>query len=239
MKAVCNKRKKESRDDSHSSPFYLYLVLLYRLLSRSSSVSSRSSSSVSVSSGCVVSRDSITCHLHRAYDNVLAGSELETLEGELSDLDALAELQTCHVDVEVLRDLLIRSSDVNLTDREVHATTIANTLCQTVELNGDADSDRLLIVDLVEVDVQRSVGDGVELDLLQDSGMILTVDIDLNNVDVRSVDHFAELVERSSESERCRLTLSVFLLTIEVARDETFLTEGFRSFLTKDFTLLT
>jgi hypothetical protein len=211
--------------------------IAYCLLSSVSSVSGRCCSvCVSVGSG---RSHGVTCHLHRAYDNVLACSELETLEGELADLDALAQAQTGDIDVEVLRDLLIRSCDVDLADREVHAATVANTLCQTVELDGDADGDRLLIVDLVEVDVQRSVGDGVELDLLENSRVILTVDSDLDNVDVRSVNHFAQLAEGRCESKSRGLAIGVFGLTIEVARDETFLTEGFRSFLTKGFALLT
>ncbi len=139
----------------------------------------------------------------------------------------------------MLRNRLIWSCDIDLADREVHAATVANTLCQTVELDRNADSDRLLVVDLVEVDVQRSVGHWVELDVLEDSCVILAVDSHLDDVDVGSVDHLAELAERRRESESYWLAVLVLSLAIEVAGYESFLTEGFRSFLTKDLALLT
>ena len=52
---------------------------------------------------------------------------------EIAYLDALSDLQRCNVDVEVLRYYCVRSCYVNLTDREVHTTTITYTLCQTYE----------------------------------------------------------------------------------------------------------
>ena len=56
------------------------------------------------------SRHSGTCHLDRAYDDILASSNLEALEAQLANLDALANLERSNVDVEVLRNLLVRSS---------------------------------------------------------------------------------------------------------------------------------
>ena len=109
------------------------------------------------------SRHSGTCHLDRAYDDILASSNLEALEAQLANLDALANLERSNVDVEVLRNLLVRSSNFDLTDREVHAATVAYTLCKTCELNRNTDSDRLLVVNLEEVYVKnRQLPGGTE-----------------------------------------------------------------------------
>ena len=110
-----------------------------------------------------------TCHLDRANDNLLRSSNLKTLEAEFANLDALANLQSSNVYIEMLRDLLIRSCNVNLADREVHASTVAYTLCQTNELDRNTDSERLLVVNLIEVYVKQSVCYRVELNLLEDS----------------------------------------------------------------------
>lgn len=99
---------------------------------------------------------------------LLRSSELKTLEAQLTNLDALAQAKAGNVDVEVLRNVLVRSCNVDLTDGEVHAATITDTLCQTVELNRNANGDRLLVVDLEEVDMQQSVCYRVELQLLED-----------------------------------------------------------------------
>ena len=99
----------------------------------------------------------------------------------------------------MLRNNLVRSCNVDLTDREVHTTTITYTLCKTCQLNWNTDSDRLLVVNLVEVNVQRSVCCWVELDLLHDSCVALTVDDEVDNVYMRSVDDFTQLSEWNCE----------------------------------------
>ena len=184
------------------------------------------------------SRHCGTSHLDRAYDDILASSKLQTLEAELANLDALANLQGSNIDVEVLRNLLVRSSNVDLTDREVHATTITYTLCKTCELNWDTDCDRLLIVNLEEVYVKNSVSYRVELDILEDSCVRLAVDNEVDNIDVRSVDNLTELSHRNCKSHSCRLAV-LLCEAVNVARNKSFLTQCLRSFLAKVCTLLT
>ena len=138
----------------------------------------------------------------------------------------------------MLRNLLIRSGNIYLADREVQTATVTNTLGQTVELNGNTDGDGLLIVHLIEVNVQRSVCHGVELDLLHDSCVLLALDVEADHIDVRSIDELAELCESDGEGQSLGLAIN-FLLTIKVTRNIAFLTEGLRSFLTKVNALLT
>ena len=97
----------------------------------------------------------------------------------------------CNIDVEVLGDVLVRSCNVDLTDGEVHATTISYTLCQSIELNGNADSDWLLIVNGKEVYMKQCIGYRMELKLFQDSRVILSVDLQIDDIDVGRVNQFA------------------------------------------------
>ena len=126
-----------------------------------------------------------------------------------------------------------------IADREVHTTTVADTLSQTNKLHGNTNGDRLGIVHLIEVNVQQRVGHGVELKFLEDSCVVLAVNIEVDHIDVGSVDELAEVAHRHCESLGNGLAILTFLLAIEVAGDKSLLTQFFRSFLSKVCTLLT
>ena len=139
----------------------------------------------------------------------------------------------------MLGDLLVRSLDVDLADGEVHATTSANTSSETLKLHGHTHDDRLLVVDLVEVDVEQSVRDRVELQLLHDGRMALAVDDEVDDVDVRRIDELAELRHRGDKRHGDGTAVLALLLTIDVAGHQALLAVLLRSFLSKGFTLLT
>ena len=65
----------------------------------------------------------------------------------------------------------------------------------TYEVYRDTNSDWLLRSYLEEVNVENSVSYWVELNLLQDSLMLLAVDVEVDDVDVRSVNCLTELRE--------------------------------------------
>ena len=75
----------------------------------------------------------------------------------------------------------------------------SRTPCQADELHGNADGDRLLVVDLVEVYVEQRVCYRMELKLLEDSRVGFAVDDQLYDVDVRCVNQFAQFCHGSSE----------------------------------------
>ena len=116
----------------------------------------------------------------------------------------------------MLWDLLVRSCYVNLADGKVHATTIANTLSQACQLNRNADIDRFLIVYLVEVNVQRCVCNWVELNFFQNCSVMLSINVQIDNIDVWSVDDFTKFTERNCKCMCLWPAVSIFLLTIEV-----------------------
>ena len=170
--------------------------------------------------------DGVTCRLDGAYDHLFRRDQLEPFEAQFAHLDALAQLETRHVDVEVLRNLLVRRLDVDLADRHVHASAVAYTLCQAGELHGNTDGDGLLVVDLVEVNVEQRVRYRVELQFLENRRVRFAVDDQLDDVDVRCVDHLAQFRHRSGEGDCYRLAVLV-RLAIEVAGDEALLAEQF------------
>ena len=121
----------------------------------------------------------------------------------------------------MLRNCLVRSSNIDLADRQVDTTTVAHTLSQTVELNGDTDSDRLLVVHLVEVDVEQCVSHRMELQFLHHGSVNLTVDNELYYIDVGSVNHLAELSHWANERSGYGQTVLVLLLAVHVTWDKT------------------
>ena len=69
----------------------------------------------------------------------------------------------------------------------------------TNELNGNTNSNGLVLAYLVEVYVYQCVCCGVELKLLDDSLVSLTVDSQINYVYIRSVDNLTQLGCGNSE----------------------------------------
>ena len=66
-------------------------------------------------------------------------------------------------------------------------------------LDRDAHCDRLLVVNLVEVNVKEGVCYRMELKLLENRCTLLAVDDELDNVDVWSVDDLSQLAHRTSD----------------------------------------
>ena len=126
-------------------------------------------------------------------DDLCRCSELKTVELQATNLDRLADFEICDIDVELLRNLLIRCCNLNLADRERHTATEAYTCGQTNEVDRNADSDRLLWCNLEEVNVQRRVCYWVELQFLNDCDVLLAVNVKVDDIDVWSVDSLAQL----------------------------------------------
>ena len=108
----------------------------------------------------------------------------------------------------------------------------------TIQLHGDTDSDRLGLVDLIEVDVHQGISCGVELKFLHHSLVSLTVDSQVDNVHMRSVNHLAELGCGDGECQSLGQTILTFLLTIKVTGNQTLLAEFLCGFLAGSGTLL-
>ena len=134
---------------------------------------------------------STTCstgELNGADDSVLSVDDFETFEAEGTDLDGLTKTKLRNVDEELLGDLRVRSAYLELTHFEAELTPCLHTFCVTSQDNGYFHYDRLVSFYLKEVQVQDSIGDRVELKILQDSLDLTTFDVEVNSEDVWRID---------------------------------------------------
>lgn len=134
---------------------------------------------------------STTCstgELNGADDSVLSVDDFETFEAEGTDLDGLTKTKFRNVDEELLGDLRVRSAYFELTHFEAELTPGLHTFCVTSEDDGNFHDDRLVGFYLEEVEVQDSVSDGVELEVLEDSLDLTAIDIEVDSEDVWRVD---------------------------------------------------
>ena len=126
----------------------------------------------------------------------------------------------------MLGNLLIGSCNVDFANREVDFTTVAYTLSQTVQLDGDANGDGFLVVHLVEVDMKQRVGNGMELQLFDDGLVCLAIDVEVDNVNIGCVDYLAQF---GCGAGKCQSNGLAFFASfaIEVTGNETFFSQKF------------
>ena len=152
----------------------------------------RGALSLRLSCGLLVALShSTTCstgELNGADDSVLSVDDFETFEAEGTDLDGLTKTKLRNVDEELLGDLRVRSAYLELTHFEAELTPCLHTFCVTGEDDGNFHDDRLRSFYLEEVEVQDSVSDGVELEVLEDSLDLTAIDIEVDSEDVWRVD---------------------------------------------------
>ena len=96
----------------------------------------------------------------------------------------------------------------------------------------NVDCDWLLLIDCKEIHVQASVSYRVELELVKNSGVLLSVEVEVNYIGARSVGDGLEFLciyceENVLESE-----------TVEIARNESLCAEGLDGSLVANLTKL-
>ena len=133
-----------------------------------------------------------TCELNGTNHSVLGVDQFETVKVEVADLESLAETEVVDVDDDALGNLCVDSLDFDLLHREGQLTTGFHTLGVAFEFHGNLDGDRLLVIDLEQVDVEDGVLHGVELDVLEHGIALLAVDVKLDSEDVGCIDEFAD-----------------------------------------------
>ena len=147
---------------------------------------------------------STTCstgELNGADDSILSIDDFETFEAEGTDLDGLTKAKLRNVDEELLGDLRVRSAYLELTHFEAELTPCLHTFCVTSEDDGNFHDDRLVSFYLEEVEVEDRVSDGVELEVLEDSLNLATVDIEVDSEDVWRVDEVTYAILAYGEVE--------------------------------------
>lgn len=147
---------------------------------------------------------STTCstgELNGADDSVLSVDDFKTFEAEGTDLDGLTKTKLRNVDEELLGDLRVRSAYLELTHFEAELTPCLHTFCVTGEDDGNFHDDRLVSFYLEEVEVQDSVSDGVELEVLEDSLDLTAFDVEVDSEDVWRVDEVTYAILAYGEVE--------------------------------------
>ena len=147
---------------------------------------------------------STTCstgELNGADDSVLSVDDFETFEAEGTDLDGLTKTKLRNVDEELLGDLRVRSAHLELTHFEAELTPCLHTFSVTGEDDGNFHDDRLVGFYLEEVEVQDSVSDGVELEVLEDSLDLTAFDVEVDSEDVWRVDEVTYAILAYGEVE--------------------------------------
>ena len=165
----------------------------------------RGALSLRLSCGLLVALShSTTCstgELNGADDSVLSVDDFETFEAEGTDLDGLTKTKLRNVDEELLGDLRVRSAYLELTHFEAELTPCLHTFSVTGEDDGNFHNDRLVSFYLEEVEVQDSVSDGVELEVLEDSLDLTAIDIEVDSEDVWRVDEVTYAILAYGEVE--------------------------------------
>ena len=147
---------------------------------------------------------STTCstgELNGADDSVLSVDDFETFEAEGTDLDGLTKTKLRNVNEELLGDFRVRSAYLELTHFEAELTPSLHTFSVTGEDDGNFHDDRLVSFYLEEVEVQDSVSDGVELEVLEDSLDLTAFDVEVDSEDVWRVDEVTYAILAYGEVE--------------------------------------
>lgn len=165
----------------------------------------RGTLSLRLSCGLLVALShSTTCstgELNGADDSVLSVDDFETFEAEGTDLDGLTKTKLRNVDEELLGDLRVRSAYLELTHFEAELTPSLHTFSVTSQDDGNFHDDRLCSFYLEEVEVQDSVSDGVELEVLEDSLDLTAFDVEVDSEDVWRVDEVTYAILAYGEVE--------------------------------------
>ena len=165
----------------------------------------RGTLSLRLSCGLLVALShSTTCstgELNGADDSVLSVDDFEAFEAEGTDLDGLTKTKLRNVDEELLGDLRVRSAYLELTHFEAELTPSLHTFSVTGEDDGDFHDDRLVSFYLKEVEVEDSVSDGVELEVLEDGLDLTAFDVEVDSEDVWRVDEVTYAILAYGEVE--------------------------------------
>ena len=172
---------------------------------------------------------STTCstgELNGADDSILSVDDFETFEAEGTDLDGLTKTKLRNVDEELLGDLRVRSAYLELTHLEAELTPSLHTFSVTSQDDGNFHDDRLVSFYLEEVEVEDSVSDGVELEVLEDSLDLTAIDVEVDSEDVWRVDEVTYAILAYGEVE-------YFVTSVEDCGDLITSTEALSGLLTE------
>lgn len=163
---------------------------------------------LSLLSSCTTSG---TSQLNGANHNLLRVNQLKAFVVQLAHLDSLAKAERSNVNNQLLGNLVVSGANLQLASLQLQLTTGTHTFCQTFEGNGHFHNDGLLCCNLIEIDVEDTVCNRVELNVLQHSLASLTIDNEIYRVDVGRIDEVTNFVVSHCEvSSNGQIVLATF-----------------------------
>lgn len=175
-----------------------------------------------------------TGHLDSAYDNLLGSNEFETFKAEVAHLDALAEAEAGHVDVQLFGDEVVGSLHVDLANHSHELTTGAYTFSKALGCDGHTDNDGTVGYYLIEVNVEHVVLHGVALNFLYDSLVLYAVNVDVHEIYVRGEVNLVDFLLVYYEVGSYGQTVFVTLFSVHHAGNEAVLANFLGGFLADD-----
>ena len=148
-------------------------------------------------SGGSSSRNSSTSRLNTSNNSTLGVEDLEVVVVEISNFDNLTETEGGDVNIEDVGQVGDETLNVEFTHLNLKFTTSLNAFGVTNNAEGYTDCYRLLGEDLKEVDVEDVVGNGMELNVLEDNLHGLAIDGQVDDVDIGGVYKTTEIYLRN------------------------------------------
>ena len=172
-------------------------------------------------SGLCSGTTSCTSQLNGADNGILGVHQLQALEVEVAYSHGLAQTQSVDVDHQTPGNLVVQSLNLQLTHGQRQLTTGLYTLGMTLDLYGYLHNDGLVRIYLQEIDVEQSILDGLELQVLDNGLDLLAVQVDVNLEDVGSIDQLAYVIgvnhDVSGDDATLGIQLDQFLTLLQSA----------------------
>ena len=169
--------------------------------------------------------------LDGADDGVLRGDHADTLELDVTGDNTLLDVERGHVDVDIVRKILHQGADLDEPGDEDEFSSLLDSHRVAADSDRNLDGDRLVLRDGEEIDMEAVVLDRMELKLMDDSLIGLTVvELDVDDKGSGGVGDTLEVLVVDSEED------ILHSLTIKVARDKTLLADRFDDGFVADLT---
>jgi len=172
----------------------------------------------------------LTGRLDAADNGVLRGDNRNLVELEVGSDDPFTDLERSDVDVELVGKVLHEGANAEVAYELLEFTTGLYTCCVTSNIEGNLDSDRLVLGNLEEIYVEAVFLNGMELKLVDNGCILLVIEVEVYDEGCRIVGKSLEFLCVNCEN------YVLHSLSIQVARYESLLADGLDNGLVADLT---
>lgn len=152
------------------------------------------------------------------------GYELQVIEFEVADEDCLTDVERSYVHYQLVRQILDECADNEFAGRQSQFAADFHTLGSTRKTNRNGNRNRLALLHAVEVDMENLLAYRMILYVAQNGFLDFAVDVEFDDVGVRSVDERFDGFRVDCESD-------VLAAAIDYARNQTLAAAALAAFL--------